>query len=116
MNAGKLNEQVTAYAYSSVSDGIGGFSATEEVSFTAWANVRRVSSGQRADEGRRKREARYSVTMMSRIDWSASVDGPDFPSNVFKIVYRGRDLAIDGPPMESEDRMFVTFECSEQQS
>ena len=54
--------------------------------------------------------------MMSRTDWSASVDGPDFPSNVFKIVYRGRDLAIDGPPMESEDRMFVTFECSEQQS
>lgn len=116
MNVGKLNEQVTAYAYISVSDGMGGFSSIEEVSFTAWANVRRLSGSQRADEGRRKREARYSVTMMSRVDWAASVEGPDFPLNVFKVVYRGRDLAIDGPPMESEDRMFVTFDCSEQQS
>lgn len=115
MNIGKLNEQVVCYAYVSEADDMGGFRSTEEVSFTEWAHVKRISSGHRADEGRRKRDVRYLVTMRSRIDWSGSVDGPDFPLDVSRIEYRGRTLALDGPPMETDDRNLVTFECTEQQ-
>jgi hypothetical protein len=54
--------------------------------------------------------------MRSRLDWSGSVDGADFPSSVFKVVYRGRTLVIDGPALEDEKREFVTFEAIEQQA
>jgi len=54
--------------------------------------------------------------MASRLDWSASVDGADFPEGIAKVVYRGRNLVLSGPALESDDRLFVTFECIEQQA
>ena len=78
--------------------------------------VRRSSSNRGAEDARVKNDIRYSVTMRSRLDWSGSVDGADFPSSVFKVVYRGRTLVIDGPALEDEKREFVTFEAIEQQA
>lgn len=114
MNAGSLNEQVTAYAYSTSSDGMGGKRSTVEESFTDWARVVRSGSERVARDARTIKVARYEVTMRSRLDWSGSVDGPDFPNSVFKIVYRGRTLLVDGPPREEEGRMYVVFECTEE--
>lgn len=116
MNPGKLNEQVTAYAYSTSADSSGGFRSTEEVSFTDWAHVKRLNSAKGSEDARVKNVIRYEVTMRSRLDWSGSIDGSDFPSSVFRLVYRGRSLVVDGPGLESEDRAWVTFEAIERQA
>lgn len=115
MNAGELDEQVSVYVREVTSDDQGGKRSTLTLSFTDWAKVERVRSSRRADEGRLKKDIRYKVTMFSRLDWSGSVEGPDF-SDVAKVVYRGRNLVPEGPALESEDRMFVEFECIEQQA
>ena len=115
MNAGQMNEQVAVYIRETESDGMGGKRSSLVLSFTDWAKVERVSSNRRADEGRLKNDIRYRITMASRLDWSASVDGADFPDGIAKVVYRGRNLVLNGPALESEDRLFVTFECIEQQ-
>jgi hypothetical protein len=116
MNPGLLNEQVTCYAYTTQADSMGGFRSKESVSFTDWANVKRLGSSKNADDARVLNVARYEITMRSRLDWSGDIDGPDFPSDVFKIEYRGRSLSVDGPAIEGPDRAFVTFQAVERQA
>jgi hypothetical protein len=52
MNPGLLNEQVTCYAYTTQADSMGGFRSKESVSFTDWANVKRLGSSKNADDAR----------------------------------------------------------------
>ena len=95
---------------------MGGFRSKESVSFTDWANVKRLGSSKNADDARVLNVNRYEITMRSRLDWSVDIDGPDFPSDVFRIEYRGRSLSVDGLAIEGPDRAFVTFQAVERQA
>ena len=107
MNIGELNEQVECYGVIELSDGAGGFRSREELLFTDWAKVERNNSNRYSADNQQRTVNGYIVTMRSRLDYSASVDGNDYPPIKF-IKYRGRELSVVGDPLE-ENRDFVKF-------
>lgn len=111
MNIGEFNEQVECYGVTTTSDGAGGFRAAEELLFTDWAKVERNNSSRYAGDNQQRAVNQYIVTMRSRLDYSSSIDGNDFPS-IKVIKYRGRELSVVGDPLE-ENRDFVKFAAVE---
>jgi len=107
VNIGDLNEQVECYGIATVSDGAGGYRASEELLFTDWAKVKRDISSRYANDNQQRTVNRYIVTMRSRLNWSTSVEGEDFPAVKF-IKYRGRELTVEGDALELDDN-FVEF-------
>lgn len=107
MDAGKLNTRVEVITQTKTADGYGGYTASETVSTTVWANVKESKGDVEGDSFRRGRYLNLDITMRDKTVEDNSIDD----NSILKIQSKTGKYQIKGI-YESLESKFVKISAT----